>query len=180
MKTKIVIIIGLVLLLGSSLYAQSIRTNMAPDFTLPDINGKIITLSKSFGQGPIYISFWATWCKPCLEELKIVEKLFEKYKDKGFRVFAINTEGPRAVAKIKSFVTSYGLTFDFLMDSDGEVFRRRYKGSNLPLTVMADPEGKVIFSSVGFRPGDEVKVEKLIIENLPGPEEGNEKSGSGQ
>ena len=171
-------ILGVCLLLGMAVHAQSIQTKAAPDFTLPDVNGKTITLSKNYGQGPIYISFWATWCKPCLEELKIVEKLYEKYKDRGFRVFAINTEGPRAMAKIKSFVNSYGLTFDVLLDNDGEVFRRKYKGSALPFTAMTDPAGKIVFSSVGFRPGDEVKIEKLIVENLPAPPEENEKTGS--
>jgi cytochrome c biogenesis protein CcmG/thiol:disulfide interchange protein DsbE len=169
MKSRIILCLGLVLLLAAMTSAQTIETRLAPNFTLQDIDGRIVSLSKAYGQGPIYVSFWATWCKPCMEELKIVEKLYEKYKGRGFQVFAINSEGPKAAAKIKSFVRSYGLTFRILLDNDGEVFRRTFKGSNLPLTIMTDSTGKIIFSRVGFKPGDEVEIEKLITENLLSP-----------
>jgi cytochrome c biogenesis protein CcmG/thiol:disulfide interchange protein DsbE len=169
MKSRMMLCIGLVFLLAGPAAAQKIETRIAPDFTLQDIDGKIVSLSKSYGQGPIYVSFWATWCKPCMEELKIVEKLYEKYKGRGFQVFAINSEGPRAAAKIKSFVKSYGLTFRILLDNDGEVFRRSFKGTNLPLTVISNSDGKIVFSRVGFKPGDEVEIEKIITDNLLSP-----------
>ncbi len=169
MRLKVGLILGLILILTSFAAAQTIKTRIAPDFTLSDSDGKIVTLSKEYGQGPIYISFWATWCKPCMEELKIIEKLYEKYQDKGFRVFAINTEGPKAAAKIKSFVKSYGLTFRILLDNDGEVFRRTFKGANMPFTIMTNSTGNIVFSRVGFKPGDEVEIEKLITENLLPP-----------
>ena len=167
---KSVLVAATLLLLTVAAFAETIETRRVPDFTLPDIDGKNFTLSKNFGQGPIYISFWATWCKPCVEELKIIEKLYEKHKDKGFRVYAINTEGPRASAKIKSFTKSSGITFKVLLDNDGEVFRRVFKGSNMPFTVMTNAEGKIIFSAVGFKPGDEVEIEKLLLANLVEPQ----------
>jgi peroxiredoxin len=175
MKTKIII---MVLLLGSLALAQNIETKRVPDFTLTDISGKNFTLSKNFGKGPIYISFWATWCKPCVEELKIIQKLYAKYQAQGFEVYAINTEGNRASAKIKSFVKSSGITFNVLLDNDGEVFRRNFKGSNMPYTILTDANGKVIFSAVGFKPGDEVEIEKMIVANLLKADDKNEASGS--
>jgi cytochrome c biogenesis protein CcmG, thiol:disulfide interchange protein DsbE len=175
MKTKVII---MVLLLGSLALAQNIETKRVPDFTLTDISGKNFTLSKNFGKGPIYISFWATWCKPCVEELKIIQKLYAKYQAQGFEVYAINTEGNRASAKIKSFVKSSGITFNVLLDNDGEVFRRTFKGSNMPYTILTDANGKVIFSAVGFKPGDEVEIEKMITANLLKTDDKNESSGS--
>jgi peroxiredoxin len=166
MKVRMHQILGLVLVLTALAGAQAIQSKNSPDFTLPDIDGKNVTFSKMFGQGPVYVSFWATWCKPCMEELKIVEKLYEKYKGQGFQVFAINSEGPKSAARIKSFVKSYGLTFRVLLDNDGEVFRRTYKGVNMPYTVITNSDGKIIFSRVGFKPGDEVEIEKIITENL--------------
>jgi cytochrome c biogenesis protein CcmG, thiol:disulfide interchange protein DsbE len=166
MKSRMLQCLGLILMLTTLAAAQAIQTRVAPDFTLPDIDGKNITFSKNYGQGPMYISFWATWCKPCMEELKIIEKLYEKYQPQGFQVFAINVEGPKAAAKIKSFVKSNGLTFKVLVDNDGEVFRRTFKGANMPFTIMTDSKGKIVFSRVGFKPGDEVEIEKLITENI--------------
>jgi len=164
----------------SGVYAQNIKTKLAPDFTLTDIDGNRVTLSDLYGKGPIYISFWATWCKPCREELKIIEGLYEKYGPEGFRVLAINTEGPRALGKIKSFVKSNGWTFDILIDKDGEVFRRKYKGFAQPFSVMTDPQGQILFSAVGFKPGDEKHVEELVIANLPPAEKDSTDTGSGE
>ena len=169
MKSRVIIILVLVLMTASLAAGQNLKSKVAPDFTLPDIENNRVTLSEIYGEGPIYISFWATWCKPCKEELKIIQGLYEKYEDDGFRVLAINTEGPRAVGRIKSYAKSNGWTFDILIDSDGEVFRRKYKGFAQPYSVMTDAEGNIIYSAVGFKPGDEKHIEGLIIENiLPG------------
>ncbi len=178
MKLQISCATVLVMFLAVASPGQNIKTKMAPDFTLPNMDGKRVTLYDNLGQGPIYISFWATWCKPCLEELKILEGLYQDYRDRGFRIFAINTEGARAKGKIKSFVKSNGFSFDILIDRDGEVYRRKYKGFAMPFSVMTDPQGKVIFSAVGFKPGDEEHIEKLILQHLPGVEDDEKKTGS--
>lgn len=178
MIPKVLIAAAGVLLISSLTFGQTINSKIAPDFTLKDINGNKVTLSETYGDGPIYISFWATWCKPCREELKIIEGLYEKYEECGFRVLAINTDGPKSSGKIKSFVKSNGWTFDILMDNDGEVFRRKYKGFAQPYTIMTDPLGNVIFSTVGFKPGDEKHVEELILEHIPRTTCGTDKTES--
>lgn len=180
MKIKYFIAVAVAFVFASGAYAQTLKSKTAPEFSLKDINGKKVTLSDYYGEGPIYISFWATWCKPCREELKIIEGLYEKYEDKGFRVFAINTEGPKASGKIRSFVKSNGWTFEVLMDQDGEVFKRKYKGFALPYTVMTDSQGNIIFSTVGFQPGDEKHVEELIQQNISQPQSDNKETKSAE
>jgi cytochrome c biogenesis protein CcmG/thiol:disulfide interchange protein DsbE len=180
MKLQLLGVAILFTFLTVSVSGQNIKTKIAPDFTLPDMDGNRVTLSDNFGHGPIYISFWATWCKPCVEEMKILERIYEKYGNRGFRIFAVNTEGARARGKIKGFVKSSGFTFDILIDGNGEVFRRKYKGFAIPFSIMTDPQGKVIFSAVGFRPGDEEHIEELILQHLPGAEDDTKKGGSGE
>jgi peroxiredoxin len=167
MNSRLLIIVFSALLLTSFAHGQTIKSKTAPEFSLKDISGNKVTLKENYGKGPVYISFWATWCKPCREELKIIQELYEKYEDCGFKVLAINTEGPKASGKIKSFVKSNGWTFNILLDNDGEVFRRKYKGFALPYTVMTDPEGNIVFTTIGFKPGDEKHVEELILEHIP-------------
>jgi len=180
MRTCVISAALLVLFAASSLGAQEIKTRVATDFTLPDMDGNRVTLSELFGKGPIYISFWATWCKPCREELKIIQGLYEKYGARGFQVLALNTEGPRALGKIKSYVKSNGWTFRILIDNDGEVFRRKYKGFAQPYSFLTDPQGQILFSSVGFKPGDETRIEELILKNLPSTEKNESAGGSGE
>jgi len=170
MRKIIALAIVLLLVVTTGAMAQDVKTKMAPDFSLPDMEGKIVRLYDQLGKGPIYITFWATWCKPCLEEMKIIQGIYEKYQIQGLRVLAINNEGPKAMSKIKSFVKSNSWTFDILIDKDGEVFRRKYKGFAQPYSVLTDSEGKIIFSSIGFKPGDEVKIENLIVANILTPD----------
>jgi len=166
MKLKGILVLCLLAALAVGAMAQEVQTRKIPDFTLTDIEGRTFNLSKNLGHGPVYVSFWATWCKPCVEELKIIQRLYAKYEDRGFQVVAINTEGPKALAKVKGFAKTQGFTFTVLLDNDGEVFRRKFKGAAMPFTMMANAEGNVILSAVGFKPGDEVEIEKKIIENL--------------
>src|SRR5690606_34227440 len=90
----------------------------APDFKLPDLDGNYLDLSKFTGEGPVLISFWATWCKPCMEELTEFNKIYNDYKDKGFKLIAISTDNEKTVAKVKPFIRSKGYNFTVLLDTN--------------------------------------------------------------
>ena len=54
----------------------------APDFTLPNIEGKDVTLSKALAEGPVIIDFWATWCKPCIKAFPSLQGMYDKYRER--------------------------------------------------------------------------------------------------
>ena len=58
----------------------------ATNFELEDMEGDIYELNDFLGKGPVLLSFWATWCKPCIEELKAYNKIYQEYKEKGFTI----------------------------------------------------------------------------------------------
>ena len=137
----------------------------APNFKLVNIDGQYVELDKETGNGPVLLSFWATWCKPCLEEMAEYNKIYVQYKDKGFSLLAISTDTEKSVAKVKPYVKSKGYNFPVLLDTNSEV-ARKYYAQQMPYTVLLDKSGNIVYSHLGYMKGDEQKVEKLISELL--------------
>jgi cytochrome c biogenesis protein CcmG/thiol:disulfide interchange protein DsbE len=164
---KIVLIIFSLAIFSVSLFSQdnSGGIRKGPDFTLEDMDGNLVELDKEVGEGPILLSFWATWCKPCIEELNDYKKLYNDYKDDGFKMFAISTDDENTVAKVKPLAKSKGYNFPVLLDTNSDAVRLYYAQS-VPYSVILDKNGMIIYSHLGYMKGDEVKVKQIITTEL--------------
>jgi peroxiredoxin len=143
------------------------KLNKAPDFVLKDLEGKNYRLSEHIGQGPIVINFWATWCVPCIEELKQMKPIYKKYADKNVQFLAISIDDPKTVWRVNSFVKSHRYPYKILLDTNNEVITL-YQSKVPPYTVIIDHNGNVVYTHVGYRMGDEKKVDqeiKKILQN---------------
>lgn len=161
-----------VLFISSLSFGQFATGQKAPDFTLPDIDGNYVTLSQVLGDGPVYINFWATWCGPCKKEIPHLVDLYNEYKDRGFKVLGVSTDNSRTVGKVKSFVQDRGMNFTILLDSNQEVFSRKYKGRGIPYGFLLDNNGNIIWSVIGLRPGFEKTIAEKIEPYLkPAPDD---------
>jgi peroxiredoxin len=150
---------GLALLLaGASL---ALADEMAPDFSLPNLDGKAVRLSSLYAKGPVVVSFWATWCVPCPEEMKHLQRFYEKYSADSLTVLAIAIDGPKTVSKVKPFVMGRRITMPVLLDSNNDV-KRLYRVTAVPTICIVERGGRIAYSHVGYRPGDEVNLEKKI------------------
>jgi peroxiredoxin len=159
-------IIPLILIIVSSIaFAQPETDGLrkGPNFKAENLEGDIIELETELGEGPILLSFWATWCKPCIEELSEFKKIYNEYKDRGFKMFAISTDDERTVAKVKPFVKSKNYDFPVLLDTNSDV-ARLYYAQAMPFSVILNNEGYIVYSHLGYMRGDELKVREKISE----------------
>lgn len=150
-----------------STFAQTdeLRGKQAINFKLESIDGGQVELSKLYGKGPILISFWATWCKPCVEEMTELNKIYQELKDKGFNLLAVSTDNEKTIAKVKPFIKSRGYNFTVLLDKNSEV-ARKYYAQQIPYSVLLDKNGKIVQSHLGYMKGDEKKLRDKIISLL--------------
>ncbi len=161
MRKIFIVIMILGLTTFNSAQDAEVTETEATNFVLENIDGDVIELNEHIGEGPILISFWATWCKPCKEELPHVQELLEKYEEKGLTVFAISTDSEKSVAKVKPYIKSHNYRFEVLLDTNSEVARSYYVRS-VPFTLIIDKSGKIVYQQLGYRKGDEIKVEEVI------------------
>ena len=137
--------------------------NKLPKMSLKMLNGKSTDVSSFLEDGPILINFWATWCAPCIKEMKYLDKFNKKYAESGFQVVSINTDTPRSLSKVKSFVKSRGYSFEVLTDPKSE-FIRKVGGKVLPYLLLVNTDGTIFKRHMGYNPGDEITLEKEIGE----------------
>lgn len=124
---------------GSAATPAPMPGRLAPDFTLATLDGTAITLSELKGQVAL-INIWATWCPPCRAEMPVIQATYERFRDQGFTVLAVDLqEDPRTVA---AFMQRYGLTFPALLDLDGKV-SATYRSTALPSSYFVDRQGVI-------------------------------------
>lgn len=154
---KIFFAVVLLLLISAISKAQSV-----PDFTLSDVDGNDVTFSNVTGSGATIVSFWATWCGPCKEEMKKLNELYNKYKDKGFQYIAINQDNQKSVSKVKAFINAQNYGFTVLLDTDKKIFEAFNGKDEIPYTLILNKNREVVNSHTGYKTGDENTLEEEI------------------
>jgi thiol-disulfide isomerase/thioredoxin len=132
------------------------------DFKLNQLSGPPVSLSDYTDKSVVVIPFWATWCSPCMAMMPHIQKLHERYGDKGLTILSLNTDEARNRAKVLSMVKTKGMTYTVLLDSETEVLSQLNPVMNLPYTVVVAKDGTVHSRHSGFHPGDEEALEKEI------------------
>ena len=134
----------------------------AIDFVLKDVNGNSVRLSDIFEDRIVLLDFWATWCLPCVKELRHIQKIHEKYRGKGVTVLSISVDGPDRTAQVKNFIRKYHYSFPVLLDSDSKVVSLYNPSLLLPYSVLLDRGGHIRYIQSGYSPGDE----SLLVEEI--------------
>lgn len=122
---------------------------MAPDFTLKNLQGEPVKLSDYKGK-VVFLNFWATWCDPCKEEMPAMQRLRQKLDGKPFEILAVSLD-KNPVQAVPAFEKKTGLTLNFpvLQDSDQSLAKNSYHTTGVPESFLIDGEGKVVKHVIG-------------------------------
>lgn len=132
----------------------------APDFALPDMDGKAHTLKQYRGK-VVLVNFWGTWCPPCIREMPSLEKLYQKLKGEPFAMLAINQwEDEERVFEFMGQLKTIP-TFSILFDADSKI-SAAYGVQGLPSSFIIDKQGRIVYRATGGRDFNHPEIERTV------------------
>ena len=127
-----------------------------PSVQLKDIDGKRIDTAKLNNNGkPYIISFFATWCKPCLRELDAVNEVYADWQDEtGVKLIAVSIDKAQDESKVKPLVNSKGYEYQVLLDPNGD-FKRAMGVNMVPTVFIIDGKNNIVETRTQYTDGSE-------------------------
>lgn len=161
MRTRLFIAgLAAVLALGSFTMNSTL-----PSVDVKDMDGNVVNFSSVAEEGKILVvSFWATWCTPCIKELEAVNEHYEEWqKEYNMKLVAVSIDDSRNSKKVKPKVLGFGWEYQVLLDENMDL-ARVMNVNNPPMTFIYDKEGNQVYSHQGYTPGAEEELEAKLKE----------------
>ncbi len=168
---------------GSLNFAQEAKSDTtkyqkAPNFTLLSTDNKFVTLDSLLKKGPVYLEFWDLPCKNCIKELDALMPIYDSLKERGLQIIALSVDKPADEAKVKKFLKSKMCKYYVLLEGKGKV-KFLYQNKIKPTAYLINQKGEIVFTHIGFKPGDEKRIKEEFLKWLP-PEKPREQEKSDQ
>lgn len=137
--------------------------DVAPDFTVEMLDGKKVTLSSLRGK-VVLVSFWATWCPPCRQEMShMQEGVIDRFAGSDLVVLPISRGEKRET--VEKFIEKMGYGFPVGLDIDQSIYSK-YASNYVPRSVVINREGEVVYVAVGYDEQIAQEIGVAIAESL--------------
>lgn len=155
----------LVLSIFLALPLKMVSQTGLPDVTLTSIDGKIYNLKEFENKDKVTIViFWATWCKPCINELDNISDYYEDWIiEADFNLVSVCIDDSRTSSTVKSFVRGRDWQFPVLIDENQDL-KRSMSVTDIPFYCLLDKKGNIVKRHTGYLPGDEEFMFEEILE----------------
>jgi len=140
----------------------------AANWTLPTPDGEQITLYDALAEGPVVMSFWATWCIPCLKEMPKLNEMAAEFEGQ-VSFIAVSVDNSKSMAKVGPLVRSRGWTnLTIALDAAGAV-QQALQVLSPPYVVVLDGAGREVYRHEGYKMGDELELREVLRQLVTEP-----------
>ena len=138
-----------------------------PSVEVKTLDGENINIQEIENNGkPIVISFWATWCKPCIKELNAIAEVYEDWQEEtGVKLIAISIDDTRSMSKVMPYVNASEWDYEVYLDPNRDL-ARAMGVSTVPHTFLLNGKNKIVWQHKGYVDGDEDELLEQI-EKIP-------------
>jgi len=158
---KTILIISLNLFLFGIILSQK-SVNELPSVDIKTLKGETFNTSEIYNEGPIFLSFWATWCKPCIKELIAIDENYIDWQEElGLKVYAVSIDDTKSTSRVAPFINGRAWEFEVLLDVNSD-FKRAMNVINVPHSFILDKNGKVVWQHSSYSPGDEDEIYEIL------------------
>ena len=161
-----IIYLAAFLLFSTFVYSQGttiMKARQLPSVDIKDVKGNPFNTSSIFNDGkPVIISFWATWCKPCIKELTTINDVYSDWqKETGVKLFAISVDDTRSSSLVAPMVNGKGWEYTVLLDQNSD-FKRAMNVGPIPQTFVVNGKGEIVWQHTSFSEGAELDLIEIV------------------
>ena len=140
---------------------NSLSQNIVPNTKLKNLESEFIYTNDVLTENNFYIvSFWATWCIPCINELDAIVDIYEDFEKDNIEVIAISTDDARTKKRVRPMINGKDWNFKILLDENHDL-KRALNIVGIPHTIITKGT-KIIYRRVGYSPGEEIDLFEFI------------------
>ncbi|MAJ83576.1 MAG: thiol:disulfide interchange protein [Flavobacteriaceae bacterium] len=142
---------------------SSLSQNIVPNTKLKNLESEFIYTNDVLNENNFYIvSFWATWCIPCINELDAIVDIYEELEKDNVEVIAISTDDARTKKRVRPMINGKDWNFKIILDENHDL-KRALNIVGIPHTIITKGT-KIIYRRIGYSPGEEVDLFDFIKE----------------
>ena len=172
--TKFIISLTTLLFLITGAFSQEMtitKNRQLPSVDIKDMKGNPFNTSNIVNDGkPIILSFWATWCKPCIKEMTTIHDVYEEWQEEtGGTLYAVSIDDSRSSSQVAPLVNGKSWDYVVLLDQNSD-FKRAMNVGPIPQTFVVNGKGEIVWQHTSFSEGSELELIEVVRKVAKGEE----------
>ncbi|MEM0996388.1 MAG: TlpA disulfide reductase family protein [Bacteroidota bacterium] len=170
MKRNFLLLFALIVISAPAAFSQAEASEKHREFPAADVkalDGSVVSSADFENDGkPMVVSFWATWCKPCILELQTILDEYDDWQDEtGVKLIAVSIDDARNSAKVQPFVSGKEWPYEVYIDNNQDL-KRALQVNNVPATFLLNGKREIVYQHNSYSPGDEEELYDHILETV--------------